>query len=84
MDSFDTVEIMFEFSKSIRHGLISLESLNDLDGVDRRKVSALADSVRLAHTEATAYMVTLIGVEATARECFQAKVPLKSGSLSSE
>ena len=60
MNSFDTVEIMFEFSKSIRHGLISLESLNDLDGVDPCKVTALADSVRLAHEEATRYMVTLI------------------------
>ena len=60
MNSFDTVEIMFEFSKSIRHGLISLESLNDLDGVDPCKVTALADSVRLAHEEATRYMMTLI------------------------
>lgn len=52
---------MAEFSKAIRHGVISLESLNDLDGVDRCKVSALADSVRLAHEEATAYIVSLIG-----------------------
>jgi hypothetical protein len=62
LNSFDTVEIMFEFSKSIRHGLISLESLNDLDGVDPQRVSALAASVRHAHEEATAYMVSLIGV----------------------
>jgi hypothetical protein len=68
MDSFDTVEIMFEFSKAIRHGLISLESLSDLDGVDRCKVSALSQSVRLAHAEATAYMVTLIGAGSTAAE----------------
>ena len=44
MSSFDTVEIMFEFSKAIRHGLIALESLNDLDGVDRHRVSALTNS----------------------------------------
>jgi hypothetical protein len=68
MSTFDTVEIMFEFSKAIRHGLISLESLNDLDGADRCKVSALADSVRLAHTEATAYMVSLIGGRSTSDE----------------
>ena len=37
MDTFSTVEIMFEFSKSIRHGIISLESLNDLEGVDLRE-----------------------------------------------
>jgi hypothetical protein len=60
MSSFETVEIMFEFSKAIRHGLISLESLNDLDGVDRCKVSALAESVRSAHDQATRYMVSLI------------------------
>jgi hypothetical protein len=45
LSSFDTVEIMFEFSKAIRHSLISLESLNDLEGIDRQKVCALAASV---------------------------------------
>jgi hypothetical protein len=68
MSSFETVEITFEFSKAIRHGLISLEGLNDLDGVDRRKVSALAESVRLAHQEATAYMVSLIAGGSTSGE----------------
>lgn len=60
MSTFDTVEIMFEFSKAIRHSLIAIESLNDLNGVDQPKVTALADSVRNAHAEATKYMVTLI------------------------
>ena len=82
MNSFDTVEIMFEFSKSIRHGLISLESLNDLDGVDPERVSALTASVRHAHEEATAYMVTLIAVNATAPESLQKTASRKSGSLS--
>ena len=81
MNSFDTVEIMFEFSKSIRHGLISLESLNDLDGVDRHRVAALSESVRLAHAEATAYIVTLIGGVSTATECCQAKVSPENVSL---
>jgi hypothetical protein len=63
LSSFDTVEIMFEFSKAIRHGLISLESLNDLEGIDQQRVSALAASVRHAHAEVTGYMVTLISVE---------------------
>jgi hypothetical protein len=61
LDTFSTVEVLAEFSKSIRLGLISLECLNDLDGVDRQKVGTLADSVRHAHAEATKYMVTLIG-----------------------
>lgn len=58
---------MFEFSKAIRHGLISLEGLNEVDGADPHKVSALASSVRHAHEEATAYMVTLISVSSTLR-----------------
>jgi hypothetical protein len=81
LSSFDTVEIMFEFSKAIRHGVIALESLNDLDGVDRQRVSALSESVRLAHAEATAYIVTLIGGVSTATECCQAKVSPENGSL---
>jgi hypothetical protein len=46
MSVFDAVEILGEFSKAIRLGLIALESLHDLDGVDQGKVSALTDSVR--------------------------------------
>lgn len=61
MNSFDTVEILFEFSKSTRHGVIALESMNDLEGADPQRVSDLAASVRHAHEEATAYMVTLMG-----------------------
>jgi hypothetical protein len=83
LSSFDTVEIMFEFSKAIRHGLISLESLNDLDGVDRAKVSALAASVLHAHAETTAYLVTLIG-GSTPTERIQGSLSQKNGSLSSE
>ena len=63
MDTFSTVEIMFEFSKAIRHGVIALESLSDLDGVDEQKVIALAASVRHAHSEATAYLASLIRAE---------------------
>jgi hypothetical protein len=65
MNSFDTVEIMFEFSKAIRHSLIAIESLNDLKGVDQPKVTALADSVRRAHADVTGYLVTLIPVSST-------------------
>jgi hypothetical protein len=54
LSAFDTVEILAEFSKAIRHGLIALESLHDLDGVDPAQVNALADSVRRVHSEATA------------------------------
>ena len=32
MTTFDVVEILCEFSKAIRHGLIALEGLHDLDG----------------------------------------------------
>ncbi len=68
LDTFGTVEIMFEFSKAIRHGLITLESLNELDGADRHKFSALSEGVRLAHEEAASYIVSLIGHRSTAGE----------------
>lgn len=69
MSSFDTVEVLAEFSKAIRHGLISLESLNELDGVDAQKVNALADSVRRAHADATAYLVSLIEAGSLLKSC---------------
>jgi hypothetical protein len=83
LSSFDTVEVLAEFSKAIRHGVIALESLSDLHGVDPKRVSALAASVRHAHEEATAYIVTLIG-GSTASERIQGSLSQKSGSLSSE
>lgn len=64
MTAFDVVEILCEFSKAIRHGLIALEGLNDIDGVDPIRVSALTDSVRQAHAEATGYLASLIGAAA--------------------
>jgi hypothetical protein len=62
LEPFSTVEIMFEFSKAIQHGLLSLDSLNRLHGVDANKVSALAEAVRRTHAEVTAYIVTLIAI----------------------
>ncbi len=61
MTIFDAVEILAEFSKSIRHGLIVLEGLQDLDGVDQGKVSALADAVRHVHAETADYVASVIG-----------------------
>jgi hypothetical protein len=61
MDSFDFVEVLAKFSKSMRHGLISIQSLNDVDGVDRQKVKALADSVRHVHEETAIYLASIIG-----------------------
>lgn len=51
---------MFEFSKAIRHSLISLESLNDLEGIDMEKVRILAASVQRIHADVTGYLITLI------------------------
>jgi hypothetical protein len=61
MSAFDAVEILAEFSKAIRHSLIALEGLHDLDGVDPVKVSALMDSVRCVHSEATGFLASVIG-----------------------
>ncbi len=60
MSVFDTVEVLAEFSKAIRHGLIALEGLHDLDDVDQRKVSTLADSVRHVHAETADYLASVI------------------------
>jgi hypothetical protein len=65
LDSFATVAIMFEFSNAVRYDLISLECLDDLNGVDRQKVTALADSLRRAHADVTGYIVSLIPVPST-------------------
>jgi hypothetical protein len=64
LSAFDTVEILAEFSKAIRHGLISLECLRELEGVDPAKVKALTNSVRRVHSEATDYLVSVIGASA--------------------
>jgi hypothetical protein len=60
--AFDAVEILAEFSKAIRHGLIALEGLGDVDGVDPAKVSALTDSVRQVHADTAGYLASVIGV----------------------
>ena len=65
MTAFDAVEILAEFSKAIRHGLIALEGLHDIDGVDPAKVTALTDCVRHAHAEATGYLASVIGTATT-------------------
>lgn len=61
MSVFDAIEVLAEFSKSIRHSLIALEGLGDVDGVDPAKVSALADSVRHVHAETADYLASVIG-----------------------
>jgi|HubBroStandDraft_1064217.scaffolds.fasta_scaffold312601_2 hypothetical protein len=61
MTAFDVVEILCEFSKAIRTGLIALEGLHDVDGVDPARVSALMDSVRCVHSEATGFLASVIG-----------------------
>jgi len=74
MSSFDAVEILAEFSKVIRHGLIALEGLADMEGVDPARVSALTGSVHRAHAEITGYLASVIGA-ASLRE-LGAKLPV--------
>lgn len=61
MSVFDAVEVLGEFSKSIRVALIVLEGLRDLEGVDSVKVTELSDSVRCAHSQVAGYLVSVIG-----------------------
>jgi hypothetical protein len=51
-------------AKPFAPGLIALEGLHDLDGVDPARVTALTDSVRQAHAEASGYLASLIGAVA--------------------
>ncbi len=60
MSVFDVVEVLGEFSRSIRTGLIVLEGLHDCDGVDQEKVSALADALRRAHSGTADYLASVI------------------------
>ena len=61
MSAFDAIEVLAEVSKVLRHGMIVLEGLNDLDGVDPAKVRELQDSVRQAHRQIAGYLVSVIG-----------------------
>lgn len=61
VDTFSVVEILAEYSKATRLGLIALESLYDFNGIDRDRVSTLAESVRKTHSEATGYLVSVVG-----------------------
>jgi hypothetical protein len=70
MDSFDLSDVLAEYSRSVRHSLISIESLHDVPGTDREKVNALAYSVRRAHAQTTAYIAALLEANAAAEaEC---------------
>jgi hypothetical protein len=65
LSSFDLADVLAEYSRAVRHSLISISSLRDVTGTDREKVEALAQSVRLAHAEATAYIASLLQANAT-------------------
>ncbi|HXP86235.1 MAG TPA: hypothetical protein VN841_16030 [Bryobacteraceae bacterium] len=60
MSSFDLTDVLAEYSRAVRHSLISIESLRDVPGIDREKVSALAQSVRNAHAQVTVYIASLL------------------------
>jgi hypothetical protein len=66
LDSFDLSDVLAQYSRSVRHSLISIESLHDVPGTDREKVSALAHSVRHAHAQTTAYIASLLEANAAA------------------
>jgi len=66
MDSFDLTDVLAEYSRAVRHSLISIESLHDVPGTDREKVSALAQSVRCTHAQATAYIASLLEANSAA------------------
>ena len=71
MSSFDLADVLAEYSRSVRHSLISIECLHDVPGTDQEKVSALAHSVRHTHAQAAAYIASLLESNAAAevRHC---------------
>jgi hypothetical protein len=66
LSSFDLSDVLAEYSRSVRHSLISIESLHDVPGTDREKISTLAHSVRHAHAQTTAYIASLLEANAAA------------------
>jgi hypothetical protein len=60
LNSFDLADVLAEYSRAVRHSLISIECLHDVPGTDSEKVSALAQSVRHSHAQATAYIASLL------------------------
>jgi hypothetical protein len=69
LSSFDLADVLAEYSRAVRHSLISIECLHDVPGTDQKKVSALALSVRHTHAQATAYIASLLEANATAEVC---------------
>lgn len=63
LDAFSMVDALAEYSRATRHSLIALESLHDLQGIDRLKLSALEASVRHTHLEAIVYLISFVGSE---------------------
>ena len=57
--TFDTFEVLYEFNKSIHHGVLCLEALTKHDGFDPKTIST-ADVVK-AKAAANAYLIGVIG-----------------------
>ena len=66
MSSFDLADVLAEYSRAVRHSLISIESLHDVPGTDQEKVTALAQSVRHSHAQTTAYIASLLEANSAA------------------
>ncbi len=58
---FDTFEVLYEFNKSIHHGVLCLEALTKHDGFDQQTISTLAADVVKAKAAANAYLIGVIG-----------------------
>lgn len=63
---FDTFEALYEFNKSIHHGVLCLEALTKHDGFDRETISTLAADVARAKAAANAYLIGVIGMAESA------------------
>lgn len=66
MSSFDLADVLAEYSRAVRHSLISIECLNDVPGTNQEIVSALALSMRHTHAQTSAYIASLMEANAVA------------------
>jgi hypothetical protein len=80
VNSFDLADVLFEYSKAVRHSLISIECLRDVPGVNPEEVNALAESMLKAHAATTAYIATMIVASSSANHDLKLKCARYAGS----
>jgi hypothetical protein len=69
MSSIDSLEVLWEFNRSVHHGIMSLDALTRNERFDADKLKALAADVVKARAAANVYLVGVIGAQELALAC---------------